>query len=77
MFGSIAGTFYQPEWFSILIMIIMMKKMNVLRNIVDSITSKIDILLMLSFLGVSFIGIFSIFSLGYYVKSLYEEETPE
>lgn len=54
----------------------MMKKMSVLKNMVDSITSKIDILLMLSLLGTSFIAIFSIFSLTFYVKSLYEEETP-
>lgn len=49
----------------------MMSRMDVLKNMVASITTKLKILGMLSLLGTAFICIFSIFSIDYYVDSLY------
>lgn len=75
--GSALGTLYRPEWFSILFINFMMSRMDVLKNMIASITTKIKILGMLSLLGTAFIGIFSIFSINYYVQSLYEAELPK
>ena len=75
--GSVLGTFISIEWFSILIINIMMQHMDVLKSMIASVTTKIKILGMLSLLGTSFIAIFSIFSINYYVQGLYEEELPK
>lgn len=69
--GSALGNLYRPEWFSILFISMMMSSMDVLKNMIASITTKINILGMLSLLGTAFIGIFSIFSINFYVSSLY------
>ena len=54
-----------------------MQHMDVLKSMIASITTKIKILGMLSLLGTSFIAIFSIFSINFYVGSLYESELPK
>lgn len=77
MIGSVLGTFYSIEWFSILIINIMMQHMDVLKNMIKSITTKMNILGMLSLLGASFIAIFSIFAINSYVDTLYESELPK
>ena len=60
-----------------LIISLMMSSMDVLKNMIASITTKIKILGMLSLLGAAFIGIFSIFSINVYVDSLYKSELPK
>jgi hypothetical protein len=51
MFGSIMGTFYAMEWFSLLLFNLMMQKMDVLKNILMAITTNLKMLGMLSLLG--------------------------
>lgn len=75
--GSALGNLYRIEWFSMLIISMMMSSMDVLKNMIASITTKIKILGMLSLLGTAFIVIFSIFSINFYVESLYEDELPK
>ena len=48
-----------------------MQHMDVLKSMVASVTTQIKTLRMLSLLGTSFIAIFSIFSINYYVEGLY------
>jgi inositol 1,4,5-triphosphate receptor type 1/inositol 1,4,5-triphosphate receptor type 3 len=77
MLGSALGTLYSHEWFATQIFHFMMARMDALKNMVASITTKIKILIMLSLLGGTFIGIFSIFSINYYVPSLYHAKLPK
>lgn len=84
MFGSAMGCFYSMEWFSLLLFNLMMQKMDVLKNILMAITTNLKMLGMLSLLGnyfliqgISFISIFSIFSIHYYASSLYPQSIPK
>lgn len=52
MLGSILGTFYRMEWFSLLLFNLMLKQMDVLKNILSAITTNIKLLGMLSLLGI-------------------------
>jgi len=51
MLGSFLGTFYKMEWFSLLLFNLMMKQMEVLKNILAAITTNMRMLGMLSLLG--------------------------
>jgi len=51
----------------------MMAHMDVLKSIFKAIMANLKMLYLLSFLGTSFIAIFSIFSMSNYIKSLYED----
>jgi hypothetical protein len=53
-----------------------MEQMDVLRSVIDAIVASTRMLGMLSLLGTSFIGIFSIFAINHYASSLYEDELP-
>lgn len=55
MFGSFMGCFYKMEWFSLLLFNLLMKKMDVLKNIMMAITTNLKMLGMLSLLGNHFI----------------------
>lgn len=50
-----------------------MSQMDVLKNVIAAITTNMKMLGMLSMLGTAFVAIFSIFSLHYYVNSLYPD----
>ena len=65
--GSFLGTFYRKEYFSILLINLMMSQMDVLKNVIAAITNNIPMLGMLSLLGSAFVAIFSIFGMNYYV----------
>lgn len=67
MFGSIMGIFYKIEWFSILLMNLLMARLDVLKNILKALKASLNMLGMLSFFGACFICFFSVFSLYYYV----------
>ena len=71
--GSFLGTFYGRDFFSILLINLMIDKLDVLKNIIAAITINMKMLGMLSFLGGSFVAIFSIFSINSYSVSLYPE----
>ena len=71
--GSFCGAFYRMEYFSILLINLMMEQMDVLKNVIAAITTNMKMLGMLSMLGAAFVAIFSIFGMNYYVSSLYEE----
>lgn len=67
MFGSLMGIFYKIEWYSLLLMNLLMARLDVLRNIVQAIKTSVRMLGILSFFGVSFVAFFSVFSMGNYV----------
>lgn len=71
--GGLLGMFYKIQWYSILIINVMMAHMDVLKSIFKAIMANLKMLYLLSFLGTSFIAIFSIFSMSNYIKSLYED----
>lgn len=71
MVGSAAGMFYHIEWFSVLLINFLMVKMDVLKSILSAMKASTPMLSMLSFFGGSFIAFFSVFSLYYYVESIY------
>jgi hypothetical protein len=71
MTGSILGTFYRMECFSILLINLLMARLDVLKNILTALKKSMGMLGMLSFFGASFIAIFSIFSIHYYADSIY------
>jgi hypothetical protein len=77
MFGSVMGMFYSIEWFSILLVNLLMAHLEVLNNILQALKSSMRMLGMLSFFGASFIAFFSVFSLYYYVESIYPENHPK
>lgn len=67
MFGSLMGMFYKIEWYSLLLMNLMMAKLDVLKSIVRALKVSMKMLGILAFFGVSFITFFSVFSMGSYV----------
>ena len=77
MFGSAMGMFYRIEWFSILLMNLLMARLDVLKNILQALKASLPMLGMLSFFGASFIAFFSVFSLYYYANSIYPEKFPK
>jgi hypothetical protein len=77
MFGSTMGMFYRIEWFSILLINFLMVKMDVLKSILRAMKASLPMLSMLSFFGSSFIAFFSVFSLYYYVETIYPDNHPK
>ena len=77
MFGSTMGIFYKIEWFSVLLMNLLMAHLDVLKNILKALKASLNMLGMLSFFGASFICFFSVFSLYYYVESIYPDKFPK
>lgn len=76
MFGSFMGMFYGIEWFSILLMNLLMARLDVLKNILQALKVSLPMLGMLSFFGASFIAFFSVFSLYYYAGAIYPDKFP-
>jgi hypothetical protein len=65
------GMFYRIEWFSILLMNLLMAHLDVLKNILQALKQSMGMLGMLSFFGASFIAFFSVFSIYFYTESIY------
>lgn len=74
--ASILGTFYKIEYYS-LHLFDLVGQIPLLTNVFKAVTQNISLLSIVSLLGISFIGIFSVFSFGSYINSLYEEEVPK
>ena len=77
MFGSLMGMFYKIEWYSLLLMNLMMAKLDVLTSIVRALKVSVKMLSILAFFGVSFITFFSVFSMNSYVDSIYPDRYPD
>jgi hypothetical protein len=77
MFGSMMGMFYKIEWYSLLLINLLMARLDVLKNIIQALKASIFMLGILSFFGVSFITFFSVFSLGNYADSIYPDRYPD
>jgi inositol 1,4,5-triphosphate receptor type 1/inositol 1,4,5-triphosphate receptor type 3 len=56
---------------------LLMARLDVLKNIVSALKVSVKMLGILSFFGVSFITLFSVFSISYYAESIYPEKHPE
>lgn len=77
MFGSLMGMFYKIEWYSLLLMNLLMARLDVLKNIIQAIKTSVRMLGILSFFGVSFVAFFSVFSMGNYVETIYPDRYPD
>ena len=66
MFGSLMGMFYKIEWYSLLLMNLLMARLDVLKNIIRALKVSLKMLGILPVFGVSFITFFSVFSMSYY-----------
>ena len=77
MFGSLMGMFYRIEWYSLLLMNLLMARLEVLNNIVRALKVSLKMLGILGFFGISFITFFSVFSLSSYVDSIYPDRYPD
>lgn len=56
---------------------LLMARLDVLKNILKALKASLNMLGMLSFFGASFICFFSVFSLYYYVESIYPDKFPK
>lgn len=54
-----------------------MAQIDLLSNVFQAVTLNVKLLATVSLLGVSFVGIFSVFSLNSYVSSIYPDDVPE
>jgi hypothetical protein len=77
MFGSLMGMFYKIEWYSLLLMNLMMAKLDVLTSIVRALKVSVKMLGILAFFGVSFITLFSVYSMSSYAESIYPDRYPD
>lgn len=74
--ASILGTFYKIEFTSIHLFDLV-AQIDLLTNVFQAITLNVKLLSIISLLGVSFIGIFSVFSFSSYLPSIYPEDVPD
>jgi hypothetical protein len=74
--ASLLGTFYKIEFYSIHLFDLV-AQIDLLTNVFQAITLNVRLLAIISLLGVSFIGIFSVFSFSSYMSSIYPEDVPD
>ena len=61
------GMFYKIEWYSLLLMNLLMARLEVLKGIITALKVSLNMLGILAVFGVAFFTFFSVFSLSSYV----------
>lgn len=77
MFGSLMGMFHKIEWYSLLLMNLLMARLDVLKGIITALKVSLKMLGILAFFGISFYTFFSVFSMNYYVDTIYPDKYPD
>ena len=65
------GMLHKIEWYSLLLMNLLMARLDVLKSIIRALKVSVKMLGILAFFGVSFYTFFSVFSMSSYVETIY------
>lgn len=76
LLGSLLGTFYGVEWFSLHIFDLF-TSISLLTNVFKAILNNLKILTIFSLLATAFIVVFNILSFKTYASVIYEDDIPQ